>query len=225
MKSIQLYGELGEKFGKSFKLDISNPSEAIRALDVNLRGFREYLLKDLKGYQVFVGKKSIDELQLTDPLGAQVFKIVPVISGSKSSTFKIILGAVLIWAAWPAMGAIAPGSAAEFAAFEAVSFEAISVSGISGWGMPFAGGLGMGVTNGMIAKLGVSMMLGGISQALAPQPKPRGEYQYADNLPSYHFDGPINTSRQGVPVPICYGRLTIGSAVISAGVYSEDYVP
>jgi predicted phage tail protein len=43
MKKIQLLGELGKKFGKSFKMDVKNPAEAVRALCVNFPEFRKEL--------------------------------------------------------------------------------------------------------------------------------------------------------------------------------------
>ncbi|HCW20974.1 MAG TPA: phage tail protein, partial [Achromobacter sp.] len=45
-----------------------------------------------------------------------------------------------------------------------------------------------------------------------------------DNGASYNFNGPVNTSAQGIPVPVLYGRMIVGSAVISAGIYAEDQV-
>ena len=36
-------------------------------------------------------------------------------------------------------------------------------------------------------------------------------------LESFSFSGIVNTSKQGMPVPIAYGRLFVGSAVISTG--------
>lgn len=40
------------------------------------------------------------------------------------------------------------------------------------------------------------------------------------NLASYAFNGPVNTTAQGNPVPVLYGRLRVGSQVISAGISS-----
>jgi predicted phage tail protein len=60
---------------------------------------------------------------------------------------------------------------------------------------------------------------------LAPQPKTPGTPDRPENKPSYVFDGPINTAAQGNPVPVCYGRLIVGSQVISAGMVAEEYAP
>lgn len=66
--------------------------------------------------------------------------------------------------------------------------------------------------------LGVSMALGGIAQLLTPTPKTQDQ-----NTPtSYVFNGAVNTTAQGQAVPVGYGRLIVGSAVISAGISVED---
>ncbi len=39
-----------------------------------------------------------------------------------------------------------------------------------------------------------------------------------DPQASYSFSGTQNTSRQGVPIPLVYGEMIVGSIVISAGV-------
>ena len=38
----------------------------------------------------------------------------------------------------------------------------------------------------------------------------------------HNFNGPVNTTAQGNPVPVIYGEMIVGSATISAGIYSED---
>ena len=39
----------------------------------------------------------------------------------------------------------------------------------------------------------------------------------AARLESFSFSGIVNTSQQGMPVPIVYGRAFVGSAVLSSG--------
>ncbi|SCZ74077.1 hypothetical protein SAMN03159324_05182 [Pseudomonas sp. NFPP18] len=66
------------------------------------------------------------------------------------------------------------------------------------------------------------MVAGGVIQMLSPQAKGLGTQDSPNNRPSYSFNGAVNTSVQGNPVPLLYGRMIVGSAVISAGIYSED---
>lgn len=73
-------------------------------------------------------------------------------------------------------------------------------------------------------QLGASLMLGGVLQMLSPQQKGLGTKDSPTNGASYNFNGPVNTSAQGNPVPLLFGRLICGSAVVSAGIYAEDKV-
>lgn len=65
---------------------------------------------------------------------------------------------------------------------------------------------------------GVSLMLGGVIELLSPQPKKAKDQGIREDGTSYFFDGPVNTTQQGVPVPLIYGRVLVGSHAISANV-------
>ncbi len=81
---------------------------------------------------------------------------------------------------------------------------------------PFAG------VSPFLYQAGAAMAIGGVIQMLSPQAKGLGTQDGPNNRSSYSFNGPVNTSVQGNPVPLLYGRMIVGSAVISAGIYSED---
>jgi hypothetical protein len=53
-------------------------------------------------------------------------------------------------------------------------------------------------------------------------PKGRSANDKPENQPSYAFNGPLNTQAQGNPVPVLYGELIVGSAVLSAGITAKD---
>ncbi len=74
-----------------------------------------------------------------------------------------------------------------------------------------------------LTNMGVAMTLGGIAQALAPSPHAPLTPKETKTEPSYLFNGPVNTIAQGHRVPICYGRLRVGSAVISSGTSTETF--
>ena len=69
---------------------------------------------------------------------------------------------------------------------------------------------------------GAAMAIGGAVMMLSPQPSAAESADSANNRSSYAFNGPVNTEAQGNPVPLLYGELIVGSAVISGGVYVED---
>lgn len=75
--------------------------------------------------------------------------------------------------------------------------------------------------NNIVLSMGASMVLGGVIEMLSPVQSVSSGLAGANNTgntPSYNFDGPTNTVAQGHPVPLAYGKLIVGSAVISAGI-------
>lgn len=68
-------------------------------------------------------------------------------------------------------------------------------------------------------KIGVSLIVGGVIGALSPRPKMDSSgNREGDSKASYLFDGPANTTAQGSPVQLIYGRILAGSHSISAAV-------
>lgn len=189
IKTIRLYGELGKRFGREFKLDVQSPAEAVRALRVIVPGFQAYLAEHAKSaFKIFVGGSN-----RSDEVGApcsdmEVIRIAPTVQGA-SAVGRIILGvALLAFAWWNPLGWTA-GSA--------------MLTGVTGMGM--------------------SMVLGGVVQLLSPQQTyDSAASERPENRPSYNFNGPVNTTAQGHPVPLCYGRMIVGSAVISAGLETRQ---
>lgn len=199
MKTVKLLGELGKKFGKSYKFDISNPAEAVRALCINFPAFKQHLIESEKrgiAYRVIVGKEDQKAEDLHNPSGKDVIKFVPVLQGAGGGFTQVLIGAALIAAAFATGG---------------VSIAA-------------AGGLTSTMLGGMAFGMGASLIIGGVVQMLTPVPSTNisDDNNQPDNKPSYTFNGGVNTSAQGYPVPVGYGRMTVGSAVISAGIVAEE---
>lgn len=69
---------------------------------------------------------------------------------------------------------------------------------------------------------GAGMLVGGVMMQMSPQQKGLGTNDKPENRPSYNFNGAVNTEAQGHCVPLAYGEMMVGSAVISAGIYPED---
>ncbi|MDE1480441.1 tail assembly protein [Xenorhabdus bovienii] len=99
LRTIRLSGVLIPQFGREYKLAVSSPIEAIRALSVIIDGFEKFLLTAKERgltFAVFIGKRNIsrDEMELS---GEGDIRIVPVIIGSKKAgIFQTILGAVMV---------------------------------------------------------------------------------------------------------------------------------
>lgn len=64
---------------------------------------------------------------------------------------------------------------------------------------------------------GASMVLGGLIEILSPRPKAQ-EGTADDSINSYYFNGPTNTTIQGNPVPLIYGRCLVGSQAVSSAI-------
>lgn len=196
-RTVILTGKLAKLFGKEHSFDIATPAEAIRALSANFSGFSKFLIDSEKqniAYKVIVDQDVMPDVSAVHNPFSKVIRIVPVIMGGKSGFLGIVLGAALIAASF-----FLPGAAL----FTIGSFA------------PSLASIAFG--------LGATMVLGGVSQLLSPHPKAQGPIESPENRPSYTFNGPINTTSQGQPVPVGYGRLIVGSSVISAGITADEY--
>lgn len=73
---------------------------------------------------------------------------------------------------------------------------------------------------GFLGKMGAALVLGGLSQLLSEPPRLGGNGM-DETKESYLFAGPENVTRQGGAIPIGYGRVMVGSTVISAGIIDK----
>lgn len=195
LRTVRLYGPLGKAFGREHRLAIRTPHEAVQALSHTIAGFADFLLT-----KHHLGYKVI----AGDPRTIETIH-APV---GGSDVVKIV----------PVVGGAKKGGLGLILAGVALFF-----------GAPIIGGLiSSTAVGGVVAlygmKIGVALMLGGVISLLSPQRKGGGNAR-PENLPSYSYDGPINTTQQGLPVPVGYGRCIVGSAVISAGLTVDDISP
>lgn len=219
MKKVELLGVLGKKFGKTFNFDIKSPSEAIRALCINIPELKQFLLdSDKKGiaYKVIVGKEAQAIEDLYNPLGKQSIKIVPVLQGAGGGGFiNVIAGAALV-AVGVAINVISGGTLAPIGNALIVSGIGMAIGGVVQMLTPIPTfDLGTGVSYSTQGQ-GYGQSYG---QAFSIE---QNNNQTADNRPSYVFNGAVNTTAQGNPVPIGYGRVIVGSSVISASIRAEE---
>jgi len=168
-------------------------------LCVNFPGLEKWLIdseKDGIGYRVAVSKEKATEQDVSPLLmpfsDKEVFSITPVVAGAGRGVGTILAGVALVGLA------VATGG------------TGLSL-GLSG----FSGGLGVSAA---VGNVGLFLTLTGIAQAISPQPEiglERG--REAAKLESFVFNNVVNTAKQGLPVPIAYGRVFVGSAVLSSG--------
>lgn len=183
MRTVHLHGHLGEKFGKTYTLDIETPREAVRALSVQLPGFSDVIKAG--NWHVVRGpleqRDEVTEDGLEVALGGQnEIHFIPVIEGANSGWVSFIVGAVLVIA-------------------------------------------GVVTGNPALIGAGIGLMVGGVIQLTTKMPGVDDSTKGSvDERASYLFNGPTNQSAQGVAVPRGYGRLLVGSIVVSAGIFAEE---
>lgn len=191
MTTILLYGQL-RQFGRSFRLAVRTPAEAIKALCVQIPGFERFISNaKSRGieFAVFRGSKNLEEKELGFE-GSGDIRIAPVITGSKrAGVLQTIVGAVMI------------------------------VAGIIVSGMSF--GLAAPIGAAMISG-GIGLVAGGVIQLLSPQAGGLKTSAAPENTPGYAFGSAKNTTASGNPVPLCIGERRWGGAIISAAIYAED---
>jgi len=193
LRKIRVYGKLASFLGqRTFEAAVDSAAEAVRFLAVNFPGLERHMAD--QHYRVTVGGYDLGEDQLADPVGQQVIKIMPVISGAGGGVGKIIAGVAL---------------------FASAFFTGGATIGLLGLAAPLA-------VSTALAGVGISLALTGVAQLLSPTPRLSGPgtsgNREADPRESFSFSGIQNTSRQGLPVPIVYGETIVGSVVISAGI-------
>jgi predicted phage tail protein len=74
----------------------------------------------------------------------------------------------------------------------------------------------------IVLGIGVSLVLGGVAQLLSPVPSTQLGEKDPKAIDSYSFSGIQNTSRSGLPIPIIYGQVVVGSITISAGTTTQN---
>ena len=205
LRTVKVYGHLAEHCGQSvFEALVRVPADAIKFLLCNFPELRG-LMRD-GYYKVAVGKF---DLQLADhpeqlhyPMAADdVVKVIPVVSGAGGRGLgQILAGAALITAAV----VLAP------------------LSGGTSTGFLGATGTGfLGATASVaVGNLGLALTLGGIAQMITPVPK-QSDFGEADPSGGFAFSGLQNVSQEGIPVPVVYGEMIIGSVVLSTGLIAD----
>jgi predicted phage tail protein len=192
MKTIVLLGELGRRFGRRHMLDVASPAEAVRALMANFKDFAEFVSTSQERN---VGYRV---LNMREDVGQDELHLP---AGRRIVIAPVIAGG------GGTFGKIIMGAVLiAFAVFNPALASTVL------FGSTTIGSVAFGI--------GLSLALGGVAQLLSPPPKSTGPKE--EDPPSYVFDGAVNTAAQGQPVPIGYGRMIVGSAVISAGINVED---
>jgi predicted phage tail protein len=217
MKVVKVYGELRKRLGQCrFEFDVATPAQAVKALCVNFPGLDKWLVdseQDGIGYRVKIGKEQVT------PEGAdalvmpwserEVFSITPVVAGAGGSFGRIFAGVALIGASFlfPGAGLFGTSALGVFGPLAPATIQTLTAVGTA------------------LSAVGAGLVLSGVADIISPINPPGLEAsKEAAKLQNMSFSGVVNTARQGLPVPIAYGRVFVGAAVISSG-FDVDHTP
>lgn len=206
MRTIHLHGHLKKKFGATHRFDVATAAEALRALNCAFPGDFVTALQ-AGSYRLVRGDKSTGmrldiDLVSSLKLGAADLHLIPAAVGASNGkgVGKAILGAVLVGAAI----FMAPATAG---------------AGILG-GMSAVAPIGMGVTWGNIALVGLGLALSGASTLLAGNTN--GARDEKKDETSHTINGPSNIAGEGSAIPLIYGEVITGSVTVSFDANIED---
>jgi len=199
LRKVYLEGEIADRYGSEFEMDVSTFGEAIRCFEANFSDFKNYLVQCHEkgiGFTCQVGEKKIneeDELLYEYEEGDMVISAVP--AGSKSAISKIITGIILIIIGY------------------------LIINNPTTWGPTIAiGGKSVSVIGLTAMAIGINLTMMGIQQMLMPDPS----VDSPDQDESYLFQGAGQTILEGDPVPILYGRLRVPGRPITFDVKNAN---
>ena len=208
LRTVKVYGHLAEHCGRSvFEALVRVPADAIKFLLCNFPELRS-LMRD-GYYKVAVGKF---DLQLADqpeqlhyPMAQDdVVKVIPVVSGAGGRG----LGSILAGAALIGLSLALPGGGM----FGGTVFGAL--------GGPTANAAFLTTVGTVTSQVGAALVLGGIATMITPVPK-QPDFGEADPSGGFAFSGLENVSQEGIPVPVVYGEMIVGSVVLSTGLVAD----
>jgi len=198
---INIHGVVGKKLGrKTWELSVSSVQEALHAINTMTNSKFRVIINSLarKGvkFSIRVNNNTLTDNgnEETSPLNIKyknlkTIDVAPVVEG--------------------AMGL-----------FDSVA-GALDFGGGLGGMLGGAALIGLSGGNNTMKIIGANLFFAGLANALSEPPDPPEDRQITNPSSdpqalanSYLFNGPVNIINEGGPVPIGYGRLTVGSQVI-----------
>lgn len=192
--TLTLSGALAEKYGRTHVLYGNSPADILRVMMVNHRSFAHDIAVMPDCYLL------VDE----KPRGAETvhagiehsMALVPVEEGAKQGwqTALVVAGVVLL---------------------------AATGIGLAAGGFTYATGGFFGALAGSMVNMGIGFAISGLVAYSQRHDQNKVSDPAKQQLGSV-FGGPVNTSKPGLPVPVGYGRLRIGSYVLVATLTPVD---
>jgi predicted phage tail protein len=212
MKEVVLNGFIGEKYGKNWKVSADTLSDVFQCIECNYPEFRKDLIEMAQsgaGFDIQCGNNFLGEEDLLYTLPNDAIIITPIPAGAKSG-FAKVLAAVAIVTLVAATGGF---GGAGFFGSTAVTSSASTAGGVTTVTATTTAGLS---TAGQIAiAMSASLAMQGLAQMMAPKVQTEGAGE-----DKYLFNGPENTIPQNNVIPVLFGEMIVGGAVIASGTVS-----
>lgn len=191
LTKVILDGEFEKVVGqREWMLDVDSPAEAIALIEANKPGIRNWIRQHLKDYKICqVECENIEGQKeyLTD----DTFQ-----TKRECKTIRFL----------PIFTG-AGGNNGVLQAIVGVAMIIVSFFVPAAWGAT-----GTMISGGLMGA-GAGMVIGAICTMLM---SPSTNDDDDDGTSNYYFNGAVNTTQQGNPVPLVFGRCRVGSAVISS---------
>lgn len=192
MVNVRFYGSL-KQFGSEFRLDCKTPAEVVQALTSQIPKLRQFIQQGL--FTVRVGRDYFDNRYLEQGLNQKLKDDATVhfTPTLKGSKRGGLFGVIAGVALIATAFALGP-----------LGFSVIGAN--AAW---------------MVGGVGASMLLGGVAQMLTKMPS-MSTGKDAEKKQSTSFSNLSNMAAQGRTMPLAYGRIRVGSLIISQGVETMD---
>ena len=181
-----------KQFGSEFRLDCQNTAEIVQALTSQIPKLRQFIQQGL--FTVRVGRDYFDNRYLERGLSHKL---------KDDATVHFT----------PVLKGSKRGGLFGVIAGVAIIASAIALG-------PLAGIIS---TNAawIVGSVGASLLLGGVAQMLTKMPEMKLGTE-KEKKQSTAFSNLSNMTAQGKPMPLAYGRMRVGSLIISQGVETMD---
>lgn len=205
MQTVYLNGEMGERFGNKWNMNVSNAKDIFKLIECQREGFSAYIIDCIENgidFSIQRGEDFLGEEDLLLSLGEEDIIVTPIPQGSKGKAGKLIMAALLIAGGIYGLQYLKAG--AGWTMGNPVTGQLPTV------GLNAAQGAAVKVASWTAITLGTSLGLRTLAEILVP------DSELDEEEDSHLFDGPQNTTQQGVAVPILYGEMIVGGAVINS---------
>ena len=181
-----------KQFGSEFRLDCQNTAEIVQALTSQIPKLRQFIQQGL--FTVRVGRDYFDNRYLEQGLSHKL---------KDDATVHFT----------PVLKGSKRGGLFSVIAGVAIIASAIVLGPLTG----------IISTNAawIVGSVGVSLLLGGVAQMLTKMPEMKMGTE-KEKKQSTAFSNLSNMTAQGKPMPLAYGRMRVGSLIISQGVETMD---